>query len=219
MWQHQSLPTPYTLPVVEIKETATPSVPSVVIPPPDTQPAFNSSPNETIVGTSIQKQGVVIVADIYASVPETKGWYLYDIAFAPTKHKLFFGLGNEGDGPIHQLYSFDTATKTFTKLTEAYKAIDGWRGPEKASISPDGFQFISIEKGELSLVNMDTDSVRLLKKLPAGETFVKTNQNFGGTDEGESSWLSNSKIQYSIFSAVEDGQGNHVFLRSEKFDL
>jgi hypothetical protein len=186
---------------------------------PEVEPAAATVAHETIVGTSIQKQGVVIVPDIYAAVPETKGWLLYDVAYSTAKNKLFFGLGNEGDGPMHQLYSFNTITRAFTKLTNSYQAIDGWRGPQKNSISPDGFRFLSIHGGELYLVDMDADSVRLLKTLPMRETFVKTIQNFGGIDEGENEWISNSEIKFSIFKAVADENGNHTFLRTETLAL
>lgn len=103
---------------------------------------------------------------------------------------------------------------------------------ERERIAPDGLKFASIyhrdvvegdDPHSLYLVDLASDSVRIIKTLPAHETFIKGSDDFGGGPMGNVSWTDNSTIKVEVYDATKEivdstdvtGRKEHTYLRTE----
>lgn len=164
-----------------------------------------SSAYKTVVAITGDQQILKINSDgsrttVTQSVRETLpeiGTYSLSLLPQPQKgNVVFFSTYKDGtDAPRGPFYSFDTFSKTFKKLNNAYQAYTGWG---ELYISPNGLYGLSATNQSLSLVDFTNDSITPLKPLSSNETFNVHGEGFGDSIGTEIKWLSDQSIQFVV---------------------
>ena len=169
-----------------------------------------------------------LVANMLALVPQKDIWpgnALVAWSLPKTGGKLFFTSHRlSSDAPFSDFYSYDLHTGVVAFLPNA--SIYGPEWPWV--ISSDGFRFLSAycraESPEffgrrLYVVDLWTDTARLVKTLPPGETLMEGISGFDGSSvEGKKEWLNNSTIQFTVYKESKTEDENQV-LRVETLNI
>jgi len=172
-----------------------------------------------------------LVANMLALIPPDSlwpGYVFFEYSFPQTGGKLFFSTHIPHSGaPSVDVYSYDLRTKRLNFLPNS-----SIYGPQfNEMISPDGLRYLSSycrtepfeERGRhLYVVDLWTDTARLVKSLPPGETFIQGVSGYDGSAvEGEKEWKNNSTIQFSVYKEhdLDNFSDENSLLRVETLAL
>ena len=141
----------------------------------------------------------------------------------------FYSYKDGTDAGAKMFYKLNQSTNTYTELLAAFSYRDS-NNPNPRAFSPDGTKFLSVlkegnysDEQTLYLVDLKTDSAKILKTLPSNETFVQTHDSFAGYPVDGVEWVDDSTIKVEIFDATKVEPTSigeeHPALRSETIKL